>query len=67
MLESISRFGETLAHRKDVGFFYYAGHGVQIAGESYLVPVGVSKRRMRSAGEAQRPMRDPIVRQKRET
>ena len=39
MLESIGRFGDTLAHRKGVGFFYYAGHGVQIAGENYLVPV----------------------------
>jgi len=39
MLESIGRFGDTLAHRKGVGFFYYAGHGAQIAGENYLVPV----------------------------
>ena len=39
MLESIGRFGDTLAHRKGVGFFYYAGHGAQIAGENYLLPV----------------------------
>jgi hypothetical protein len=39
MLQSIGRFGDTLAHRKGVGFFYYAGHGAQIAGENYLVPV----------------------------
>ena len=29
-LESIGRSGDTLAHRKGVGFFYYAGHGAQI-------------------------------------
>ena len=39
MLESIGRFGDTLAHSKGVGFFYYAGHGAQIEGENYLVPV----------------------------
>ena len=39
MLELIGRFGDTLAHRKGVGFFYYAGHGAQIAGENYLLPV----------------------------
>jgi hypothetical protein len=39
MVESIGRFGDTLARRKGVGFFYYAGHGAQIAGENYLVPV----------------------------
>ena len=39
MLESIGRFGDTLAHSKGVGFFYFAGHGAQIAGENYLVPV----------------------------
>jgi uncharacterized caspase-like protein len=39
MLASIGRFGDALTHRKGVGFFYYAGHGAQIAGENYLVPV----------------------------
>ena len=39
MLEAIGRFGDTLARSKGVGFFYYAGHGAQIAGENYLVPV----------------------------
>ncbi len=39
MLEAIGRFGETLARRKGVGFFYYAGHGAQFEGENYLVPV----------------------------
>ena len=44
MLGSIGRFGETLAHSKGVGFFYYAGHGAQIAGENYLVPVDAAVR-----------------------
>ena len=39
MMASIGRFGDALTHRKGVGFFYYAGHGAQIAGENYLVPV----------------------------
>ena len=39
MLEAIGRFGDTLAHSKGVGFFYYAGHGAQIEGENYLIPV----------------------------
>jgi Caspase domain len=40
MLAAIKQFGATLAeHKGGVGFFYYAGHGVQIAGENYLVPV----------------------------
>ena len=39
MLEAIGQFGSSLARRKGVGFFYYAGHGVQIDGENYLVPV----------------------------
>jgi TPR repeat protein len=34
------RFGKKLSKHKDVGFFYYAGHGLQVAGENYLVPVG---------------------------
>ncbi len=39
MLEAIDQFAHTLARRKGVGFFYYAGHGAQMAGENYLVPV----------------------------
>lgn len=26
-------------HQGDVAFFYYAGHGMQVAGENYLIPV----------------------------
>lgn len=36
--KAIRRFGEKLK-RADVGFFYYAGHGMQVNGENYLIPV----------------------------
>ncbi len=26
----------------DVGLFYFSGHGVQVSGENYLIPVGIS-------------------------
>lgn len=32
-------FGERLKKRKGVGLFFYAGHGVQINGRNYLIPV----------------------------
>jgi len=38
MEAAISEFGRTL-YQGGVGLFYYAGHGVQVDGENYLVPV----------------------------
>ena len=38
MREVIRSFGEKLK-KHDVGLFYFAGHGVQIKGRNYLVPV----------------------------
>lgn len=42
MKRAISQFGEKLvkAGPDSVGLFFYAGHGVQIGGENYLIPVG---------------------------
>ncbi len=41
MDEAIRRYGRALAEKKNtVGLFYYAGHGVQVEGENYLVPIG---------------------------
>ena len=40
MAEAIRGFGETLKTTKGMGLFFFAGHGVQIGGENYLVPVG---------------------------
>jgi uncharacterized caspase-like protein len=39
MLDAIRAFGAELGKRKAVGFFYYAGHGIQLAWRNYLIPV----------------------------
>ena len=39
MMESIEDFGNALK-RGGVGLFYYAGHGVQLGGINYLLPIG---------------------------
>ena len=39
MVHAVNEFGRRLK-RSDVGFFYFAGHGMQIRGKNYLVPVG---------------------------
>ncbi len=36
--EKIQAFGEQL-NKADVGFFYYAGHGIQAEGTNYLIPI----------------------------
>ncbi len=33
------KFGAKLRESPDAGLFYYAGHGVQVRGENYLIPV----------------------------
>ncbi|MBI4641724.1 MAG: caspase family protein [Candidatus Tectomicrobia bacterium] len=40
MEEAIDKFRERLSDGKGIGLFYYAGHGVQVNGENYLVPIG---------------------------
>lgn len=37
--KAVSAFGKNLKG-KEVGFFYFAGHGVQSGGKNYLIPVG---------------------------
>ncbi len=32
-------FGSQLRNKPEAGLFYYAGHGVQVRGENYLIPV----------------------------
>jgi hypothetical protein len=40
MEASVDRFGERLSIDKEaIGFFFYAGHGVQSGGANYLIPV----------------------------
>ena len=39
MKKNISEFGTKITENKGVGLFFYAGHGLQVYGENYLVPV----------------------------
>ncbi len=49
MREAIRDFGERLK-KTDIGLFYYAGHGVQIKGRNYLIPISAD---VQSADEVQ--------------
>jgi carboxyl-terminal processing protease len=42
MKRAIAEFGDKLVNAgpKATGLFYYAGHGVQVQGKNYLIPVG---------------------------
>ncbi|HEX4891957.1 MAG TPA: caspase family protein [Hyphomicrobiaceae bacterium] len=46
---AIVTFGRTLRTTEGVGLFYYAGHGVQIDGENYLIPVAADIQQARDA------------------
>jgi uncharacterized caspase-like protein len=39
MDDAIREFGRQLKKKRGVGLFYYAGHGIQIGGVNYLLPV----------------------------
>jgi hypothetical protein len=39
MTERVREFGDSLKANGGVGLFYYAGHGVQVGGRNYLIPV----------------------------
>jgi len=39
MRGAIRKFGEEI-NKGAVGLFYYAGHGIQVDGENYLIPIG---------------------------
>ncbi|MEN8121617.1 MAG: caspase family protein [Bacteroidota bacterium] len=39
MREGVRKFGSQLEKNRGVGLFYYAGHGVQVKGENYLIPI----------------------------
>jgi hypothetical protein len=41
METAIKELGRQLK-KDDVGFFFYAGHGVQIEGQNYLIPIGAN-------------------------
>ncbi len=44
MKRAILEFGRRLRSGDSVGIFYYAGHGVQVDGENYLIPIGADIR-----------------------
>jgi len=39
MIRKIREFGNKLSENRGVGLFYYAGHGMQVNGQNYLIPV----------------------------
>jgi len=42
MGEAVDLFGSKLRQSKGIGLFYYAGHGMQVNGHNYLIPVDAS-------------------------
>jgi uncharacterized caspase-like protein len=40
MVRAIRNFGRTIKKQGGVGLFYYAGHGIQVKGRNYLIPIG---------------------------
>lgn len=40
MEEALLSFGDTLKKKGGAGLFYYAGHGMQVDGVNYLIPIG---------------------------
>ena len=42
MDQAIRSFGKELKDNNGVGLFYYAGHGMQIEGENYLLPTDIN-------------------------
>lgn len=39
MKKHIREFGDKITANKGVGLFFYAGHGLQVGGENYIIPV----------------------------
>ena len=54
---AIASFGETLRQQGGVGLFYYSGHGVQVDGSNYLVPLRASFYRRDDIEEEYLPVR----------
>lgn len=46
MFVALREFGDTLRRVGGIGLFYYAGHGVQLDGENYLIPVNTDVQRV---------------------
>ncbi len=39
MVEAVKAFGEKISTNKGIGLFFFAGHGLQVGGENYIVPI----------------------------
>jgi len=48
MNEELGKFEDELVTKRDVGLFFYAGHGVQIKGENFLIPINNQEMRRES-------------------
>ncbi len=46
MQKALRAFGKELKETGSIGLFYFSGHGAQIQGENYLLPVGDSIQRV---------------------
>ena len=42
MLAALRDFEDSLRKTKGIGFLYFAGHGVQVGGRNYIVPIGAN-------------------------
>ncbi len=42
MLQALRELEDTLRKTKGIGFVYFAGHGVQVNGRNYIVPIGAN-------------------------
>jgi hypothetical protein len=42
MLVALQDFEDSLRKTKGIGFLYFAGHGVQVNGRNYIVPIGAN-------------------------
>ena len=40
MLDGVRAFGDALKAKGGVGLFFFSGHGAQVSGENYIVPIG---------------------------
>ncbi|WP_299044468.1 caspase family protein [uncultured Tateyamaria sp.] len=59
MRQGIAAFAEA-AETADVVLFYYAGHGFQVSGQNYLVPVDAALRTADDLGDQTMPLTDVL-------
>ncbi len=45
--DAISEFGKKLETNKGLGIFFYAGHGIQLEGENYAIPINAKIERQK--------------------